>query len=661
MPATGSGGTAVRLVERPKCMRRARLVSAVVVLVPGVGLTGALATSPASATTPTTATFTAVADASVREDAPDANFGSTTTLRADGSPRAESYLRFHPDGLAGPVTRAVLQVYSLSTSDTGVAARPVNAGWSEGTVTWTSRPTVGDVTARSGATREGQWASIDVTALVTGNGAVDLAITSTASSARSLRAREAGTTAPRLVVETAAATTAPTPPPPAATVITTVASADTTVREDLPTTAYGAALTLRTDGSPRAESYLRFPVPALTAPVTRAVVEAYSTTSSDTGVVVRPAGPDWSEADTTWATRPPVGEIVGRSGPTRESQWMSVDVTSLVRSGATLDLAVTSGSQHARSFRSKETTRAPRLVIETAAATTEPTPEPTAPPTIASPVIAAAGDIACDPASTYFAAGEGRDDRCQQRATSDLLLDDDVSQVLTLGDNQYEDATLAAFRASYDPSWGRVKDKTRPAIGNHEYRTAGAAGYFGYFGDVAGEPSKGYYSYDVGDWHLVALNSNCTQVGGCAAGSAQERWLRADLAAHPRACTLAYWHHPTFSSGKHGNNSSTAPLYQALQDAGADVVLAGHDHLYERFARQTAAGVADPTRGLRSFVVGTGGKNHYAFNTPKPNSEFRDGTSHGVLKLTLRPDGYDWQFVQAGTRTVRDAGSDSCR
>lgn len=637
-------------------MRRARLLSAVAVLVPGVGLTGVLVTPTASAATPTTATFTAVADASVREDAPDANFGAATTLRADGSPRAESYLRFEVGGLASPLTRAVLQVYSLSTSDTGVAARPVTAGWSERTVTWTSRPAVGDVTARSGATREGQWASIDVTALVTGNGPVDLAVTSTAPPSRSLRAREAGATAPRLVIE--AATTALTPP--VSTITTTVASADTTVREDLPTTAYGAALALRTDGSPRAESYLRFPVPVLTAPVTRAVVEAYSNTSSDDGVVVRPVGPDWSEADTTWATKPTVGELVGRSGPTREGQWMSVDVTSLVRSGVALDVAVTSGSRHARAFRSKETTRAPRLVIETAATTT-PTPEPTPPAVSASPVIAAAGDIACDPASTYFAAGEGRDDRCQQRATSDLLLDDDVRQVLTLGDNQYEDATLAAFRASYDPSWGRVKDKTRPAIGNHEYRTTGAAGYFGYFGDVAGEPAKGYYSYDVGDWHLVALNSNCTKVGGCGAGSAQERWLRADLAAHPRACTLAYWHHPTFSSGSHGNNPSTVPLYQALQDAGAEVVLAGHDHSYERFARQTAAGVADPTRGLRSFVVGTGGKNHYAFDGVKPNSELRDGTSHGVLKLTLRPDGYDWQFVEAGTRAVRDAGSDTCR
>lgn len=650
-------------------MRRVRLVSAVAVLVPGVGLTGVLLPSTASAITPPavatpTATFTAVADASVREDAPDANFGGARTLRADGSPRAESYLRFQTDGLTGPVSRAVLQVYSLSTSDTGVAARPVTAGWSEEAVTWTSRPAVGDVTARSGATREGHWASIDVTALVTGNGTVDLAVTSSAPSSRSLRAREAGTTAPRLVVETATATTAPTPPPPASTttaVTTTVASADTTVREDLPTAAYGAALSLRTDGSPRAESYLRFPVPVLTAPVKRAVLEAYSNTSSDDGVVVRPVGPDWSEADTTWATKPTVGKVVGRSGATREGQWMSVDVTSLVRSGVTLDLAVTSGSRHARAFRSTESTRAPRLVVETTAATIAPTPEPTPPPMIDHPVIAAAGDIACDPASTYFAAGEGRDDRCQQQATSDLLLDDDVRQVLTLGDNQYEAATLAAFRASYDPSWGRVKEKTRPAIGNHEYRTTGAAGYFGYFGDVAGEPGKGYYSYDVGDWHLVALNSNCTEVGGCGAGSAQERWLRADLAAHPRACTLAYWHHPTFSSGKHGNNRSTVPLYQALQHAGAEVVLAGHDHSYERFGRQTAAGVADPARGLRSFVVGTGGKNHYAFEGVKPNSEFRDGTSHGVLKLTLRPDGYDWQFVQAGTRTVRDAGSDSCR
>lgn len=213
-------------------------------------------------------------------------------------------------------------------------------------MTWTTRPAVGDIVARSGATREGQWASIDVTSLVTGNGTVDLAVTSTASSSRALHAREAGSTAPRLVVETQDAIPTPTTPPsPSVPVVTTsVATADTTVREDLPTTTFGSALTLRSDGSPRAESYLRFPVPALTAPVSRAVVEAYSNSTSDAGVVARPVNAEWSEDITTWATKPAVGEIVGKSGPTQEGQWLSLDVTSLVRSGVDLDAAITSGS-----------------------------------------------------------------------------------------------------------------------------------------------------------------------------------------------------------------------------------------------------------------------------------------------------------------------------
>ena len=619
----------------------------VAVVTTGLALGGGVLSVAPAASASTTATFPAVADASVREDMPDTAFGTTTTLRADGSPRAEALLRFDVTGVTGPVTKAVLQVYSRSTSDTGVAARPATGSWSESAVTWDTRPAVGEVAGRSGATREGTWASLDVTSLVQGDGVVDLAVTSTASSSRSFRSRESGSTAPRLVIETSS--TAPTPAPAPGSTVRVTAAADTAVREDQPSTASGAS-NLRVDGSPGAESYLRFPVPPLGGAVSRAELRVYSLSTSDTGVAVRTLAGAWSES-TTWASRPSTGAIAARTGPTRERQWVSVDVTSLVRSGQPLEVALTSGASSSRSFRSRESgVTAPVLVVETGGTTAQPT---------SYPVVAAAGDIACDPASTYFNGGAGKDGRCQQGATSDLLLDPQVAKVLVLGDAQYEDATLSAFRASYDPSWGRVKAKTRPAVGNHEYRQPGARDYFTYFGSAAGDPAKGYYSYDVGGWHLVALNSNCAVVS-CAAGSAQEKWLRADLAAHPAACTLAYWHHPRFSSGKHGNTSAVKPLYQALYDARAEVVLAGHDHSYERFARQDASGVAD-ARGLRSFVVGTGGKNHYAIETPKANSEVRDGDSHGVLKLTLRPDGYDWRFVDAGTKAVRDSGSDACR
>ncbi len=292
------------------------------------------------------------------------------------------------------------------------------------------------------------------------------------------------------------------------------------------------------------------------------------------------------------------------------------------------------------------------------------TADPSAP---ADPIIAAAGDIACDPASSSFNGGYGSSSSCRQKYTSDLLLSG-VDRVLTLGDNQYENGALTKFRSSYDKSWGRVKSITRPAIGNHEYYVSGASGYFDYFNGTgvttgpAGSRGKGYYSYDVGSWHVIALNSNCSRMGsgGCAAGSAQEKWLRADLAANPRKCTLAYWHHPRYSSGSHGNNTAVNPLWKALYAAGADVVLSGHDHDYERFAPQNPYSGADAARGIRQFVVGVGGKGHYQFSSVKPNSQVRNGKTFGVLKLTLRPASYDWRFVPEAGKTFTDSGSTAC-
>ena len=233
--------------------------------------------------------------------------------------------------------------------------------------------------------------------------------------------------------------------------------------------------------------------------------------------------------------------------------------------------------------------------------------------------------------------------------------DASIDAVLTLGDNQYENGELANFQQAYDASWGRVKAITRPTPGNHEYQTAGASGYFSYFGTAAGSAGKGYYSYDLGAWHLIALNSEID----VSAGSAQDQWLRSDLAAHSNTCTLAYWHHPRFSSGiEHGNDPSLDPLWQALYSAGADVVLNGHDHDYERFAPQNPAGQADGN-GIREFVVGTGGKNVKGFGTIRANSQMR-GSTFGVLKLTLHATGYDWNFTAEAGKTFTDSGSSSC-
>jgi hypothetical protein len=282
------------------------------------------------------------------------------------------------------------------------------------------------------------------------------------------------------------------------------------------------------------------------------------------------------------------------------------------------------------------------------------------PASAADPVVAAVGDIACDPADPGFNGGAGTATRCRQGATSDLLVGRGLDAVLVLGDIQYEDATLAKFMASYDPTWGRLKAITRPAVGNHEYLTPGAAGYYSYFGTAAGDPAKGYYSFDLGAWHVVVLNSNCAAVGGCHAGSPQEQWLAADLAAHPDRCTLAYWHHPRFSSGPHGNDASTDAFWRALYAAGADVILTGHDHVYERFAPQDPDGAVDPGRGIRQFVVGTGGKNLTSFPVVRANSEVRNADTFGVLEMTLRPSGYEWKFLPAAGGTFTDSGTAAC-
>lgn len=233
--------------------------------------------------------------------------------------------------------------------------------------------------------------------------------------------------------------------------------------------------------------------------------------------------------------------------------------------------------------------------------------------------------------------------------------------MLTLGDNVYDRGTADEFARCYDPSWGRHRERTRPAPGNHDYGNGRAVAYYDYFGKAAGEPNKGWYSFDVGGWHLVALNSNCAIVGGCGAGSEQERWLRADLAAHPGRCTLAYWHHARFSSGLHGNNDVTAGLWRALEDAGADVVLTAHDHDYERFSPLSPDGRPVQAGGIRQFVVGTGGRSLYPFRAPVAGSEVRSAATFGVLMLSLRETGYDWRFLPVAGSKFTDGGSGSCR
>jgi len=263
-----------------------------------------------------------------------------------------------------------------------------------------------------------------------------------------------------------------------------------------------------------------------------------------------------------------------------------------------------------------------------------------------------------DAATQVMAAGDiSRCDSDADEATARLLDANPTAVVLTLGDNTPH-GTASDFSQCYQPTWGRHKARTHPTPGNHDYDTGDAAGYFDYFGAAAGDPTEGYYSFDVGAWHVVSLNSNCSEVGGCTRTSPQGQWLEADLAAHPRVCTLAYWHRARFSSGDaHGSSTATRDLWAIFQEHGGDVVLSGHDHVYERFARQDADGNATPM-GARQFVSGTGGVVLYGFDTPEPNSQARI-VSHGVLQLTLTANSFSWKFLPTDT-ALTDSGSEAC-
>lgn len=275
--------------------------------------------------------------------------------------------------------------------------------------------------------------------------------------------------------------------------------------------------------------------------------------------------------------------------------------------------------------------------------------------------VVAAGDIACDAAAAGDREVDDRDPSgCRQSQTAALIASLHPDAVLPLGDEQYPSGSRDSFDRGYAPSWGRFNAIAHPVPGNHEYQTPNAAGYFGYFGKRAGSGSTGYYSFDAGAWHFIALNGNCWRVGGCAAGSPQERWLRADLAAHRGKCVLAYWHQPRFSSALHGSDTAYEPFWRDLYDAKADVVLNGHDHDYERFAPQRPDGSTDVSGGIREFVVGTGGKSHYRFGTPLPTSEMRDNIHFGVLVLTASEGTYTWAFRSAPRGAPLDSGSGAC-
>ncbi|GAA3763105.1 DUF7594 domain-containing protein [Micromonospora maritima] len=413
--------------------------------------------------------------------------------------------------------------------------------------------------------------------------------------------------------------------------------ADTYVQSDAAGTNYGSSTQIVVDNSPVRRTFLRFAVSGVGGTVTNAKLRLRTISgnngSSVGGTVRAMSSTSWSETGTTWNNQPAIdGATLGSIGSVGAGSWYEVDVTAAVTGNGTFSFGATSTSSDGAYYSSRESGgNAPQLVVTTGST-----------PPSGDPVLVGAGDISNS--------GSG------DSATA-ALLDGISGTVFTTGDNVYDSGTASEFSNYYDPTWGRHRARTRPSPGNHDYNTSGASGYYSYFGSQAGPSGRGYYSYDLGNWHVVSLNSNISM----SAGSAQEQWLRSDLAASTKPCTLAYWHHPLYtSSSNHAPSTGTRPLYQALYDYDADVVVWGHNHVYERFAPMNANGGYDASRGLRSFVAGMGGASHYGFGTIQPNSEARNSSAYGVLKFTLHATTYDWQFVPVAGQTYSDSGTGSC-
>ena len=427
--------------------------------------------------------------------------------------------------------------------------------------------------------------------------------------------------------------------------------ADTYVSEVQPSRSAGSAPRLIVDGSPRRVTYLRFAVPPFqgllrSATLRLHVADAAGAGSDHGGTVIGSSDSSWPEATTTWATRPPLdGPVAGGLGRAPRGQWIEQTVTGLVQTGEPLTLGIRSMSSDDVAYDAQGGGRGPRLVLEM-----------DAPPN--GTIISAVGDMVCGPRPSTTPT------TCHQQQVSDMLVaDPDLEAFLALGDLQYNTGALVDFQTFYEPSYGRVKDITHPVVGNHKYQTADAAGYWDYFGAAAGAEEEGWYSFDVGtSWHLVALNSNCSEVS-CLSGSPQLQWLRADLQANDRPCVLAYWHHPRWSSGKApGNNPSVDAFVRLLQRHRAEVILSGHSHNYERFGRQLPGGVA-AAGGIRQFVVGTGGRSvgeDDGFENPaEANSQVRLSGVFGLLRMSLTDQAIWWSFVGEDGR-VRDSGTDRC-
>jgi hypothetical protein len=432
-----------------------------------------------------------------------------------------------------------------------------------------------------------------------------------------------------------------------------VAAADTFITSDEPDQTNGDEKKIVSGGSPERRALVRFTVTGWEGRVGRAELRLRTSDdndgSDDGGTIRAMSDASWPEGTLTWNQAPPGDRMRFEPlGKVTKGTWYGVDVTAAVTGNGSYSFTISSDSDDAAHYDSRESgDHAPQLVLHSTRGTSRLAASAPSGGGAQTVTLIGAGDIsACDK--------EGAE------KTADLL-DTTEGTIFTAGDNDQDDGAAWRYDECFDKSWGKYKKRIRPVPGNHDYYTKGATGYYKYFGDAAGEPGRGYYSYDVGDWHVVALNSNCSEVG-CGKGSKQEKWLRADLAASSKQCTAAFWHHPLFTSAEgHEGSEPVRPLFEALYDAGAEIVVNGHNHVYERFTPQDPDGDADLEKGIRAFTVGTGGGgDHYTFGDPAPTSRIRHSGTYGVLKLVLEQDGYRWQFLPVDGKTFTDSGTGTC-
>src|SRR5215211_1543568 len=606
-------------------------------------------------------TFVAEADAQVNEANPVDNAGTSTFLQVDGESGAEveSFVRFTVTGISGTIQNARLRLYDTTNdSENGPAVYASGTSWTEAEITWNDRPErTSEELDNQGSISTETWVEYDVTEAVTGNGTFSFVLAADSSDAATFSSRQ-GSQPPELVITFVGGLTPTVEAATATAILPSVTStnnaqaeggstlftaeADARVRQSDPTTNYGGDITLHADGESGSEieSFIQFTVTEGAGPIQSARLRLYVTDNgTQDGPAVYATSNSWTEDSITWDNRPaPTSDAVDNKDHLSANSWVEYDVTSLITGSGTFSFVLVGDSSDGVIFSSREGEQPPQLVLAPVGSDVS-----TATPTI----------IATSPGDDVILVGAGDISTCRNDndELTAQLLDTIPGTVFTTGDNAYDNGTMVEYLNCYDPTWGRHKERTRPSPGNHDYLTSGAAGYFQYFNNV---PS--YYSYNLGSWRIYALNSEID----ASDNSPQVTWLKADLASNPAQCVLAYWHRPRWSSGvNHGSSEDSQTLWQILYEAGAELVLNGHEHNYERFTEMNAVGAA-VSPGLREIVVGTGGRNLYEFGSALPASEVRENSTFGVLKLTLRADGYDWEFVPIAGSTFTDSGSGNC-